>query len=112
MMLFRYLFWRILIGVSRSALMASSAAKFAAFVDRDRLWFAVLVNRLIEITLRRGLVTLASQQEMDRLSGLVHRSIQVLPLSFDLDIRLIDTPAFSLRAFATPERFFKNWQQL
>ena len=83
MMLFKYLFWRILIGVSRSALRASSAASeglergqiCTTFIDRDRLGLAVLIDRLLEVALGCSLVTVGTQQEIDRLAGLVNGAI-------------------------------------
>jgi hypothetical protein len=46
-----------------------------AFIDRDRLGLAVLIDRLLEVALGCGLVTVGTQQEIDRLAGLVNGAI-------------------------------------
>jgi hypothetical protein len=45
------------------------------FIDCDRLGFAVLIDRLLEVALGCSLVTVSTQQEIDRLAGLVNRAI-------------------------------------
>jgi hypothetical protein len=45
------------------------------FIDRDGLGLAVLIDRLLEVTLGCSLVTVGTQQEIDRLAGLVNRAI-------------------------------------
>ena len=44
-------------------------------IDRDRLGLAVLIDRLLEVALGRSLVTVGTQQEIDRLAGLVNGAI-------------------------------------
>jgi len=46
-----------------------------AFIDRDRLGLAVLIDRLLEVALGCSLVTVGTQQEIDRLAGLVNGAI-------------------------------------
>jgi hypothetical protein len=45
------------------------------FIDRDRLGLAVLIDRLLEVALGCSLVTVGTQQEIDRLAGLVNGAI-------------------------------------
>jgi hypothetical protein len=46
-----------------------------AFIDCDRPGLAVLIDRLLEVALGCSLVTVSTQQEIDRLAGLVNRAI-------------------------------------
>jgi hypothetical protein len=45
------------------------------FIDLDRLGLAVLIDRLLEVALGCSLVTVGTQQEIDRLAGLVNGAI-------------------------------------
>jgi len=45
------------------------------FIDCDRLGLAVLIDRLLEVALGCSLVTVGTQQEIDRLAGLVNGAI-------------------------------------
>ena len=47
---------------------------------------------LLEEGLRRGYIACPAEPEVDRLSSLVHRSIEVGPVAAYLDIGLIDSP--------------------
>jgi hypothetical protein len=49
-------------------------------------------DRLLEEVLRCGYVACPAEPEVDRLSSLVHRSIEVGPVAAYLDIGLIDSP--------------------
>ena len=49
-------------------------------------------ERLAEERLGGGEATIATEQEVDGLAVLVDGAIQIVPLGFDRDVRLIDTP--------------------
>ena len=49
-------------------------------------------DRLLEEGLRCGYIACPAEPEVDRLSSLVHRSIEVGPVAAYLDIGLIDSP--------------------
>ena len=59
-------------------------------INRDLLRDAMTADRLGQKPLGRSLVALLSQQEVNRLARLIHGAIEVIPLPFDLDIRLVD----------------------
>src|SRR5450830_88847 len=59
----------------------------------------------------RCLVTLSAQQEIDGLSLFVDGTIQVFPLSNDLDRGFIHSPAATNRAFIFSECFFDQRQK-
>src|ERR1700731_3480946 len=62
-------------------------------VQGDRMWRpALMSDRLLEEGLRSGYIACPAEPEVDRLSSLVHRSIQVGPVAAYLDIGLIDPP--------------------
>src|ERR1700712_3282669 len=62
-------------------------------VQGDRMWRpALMSDRLLEEGLRCGYIACAAESEVDRLSSLVHRSIEVGPVAAYLDIGLIDSP--------------------
>ncbi|RKT20821.1 hypothetical protein B0G69_4167 [Paraburkholderia sp. RAU2J] len=79
-----------------------------AFVYGDGLRFAVLIEGFLEIATRGSLVTMGSQQEIDGLSGLIHRTIQVLPLAAHLDVRFVHPPAPADRPLMLAKRFFEQ----
>ena len=69
-------------GVSRSALMASRAGQISpAFVHGHGLRRAVSIDGFLEVAARGSLVAMRTQQEIDRITGLVYCAIQVLPLA-------------------------------
>ncbi|CAB3774743.1 hypothetical protein LMG29542_08121 [Paraburkholderia humisilvae] len=67
----RYLFWRTLIGVERSALSASSAARLAPLLST----VIVSGSPFCSIAFSMG-----AQQEIHRVARLVDGTVQVLPL--------------------------------
>ena len=61
----------------------------AAFVDGYRLRHTILSDRLFKEAPRCHLVALDSEQEINGFGRLVHRPVEVLPLAFDSDIRVV-----------------------
>jgi hypothetical protein len=78
-----------------------------AAIDGDLLRHAMTADRLGEKALGRLLITLLRQEEIDGLPGLIHCTIQVIPLAFDLDIRLVQMPADPDRPLVAMERRFQ-----
>ena len=74
-------------------------------VDRDLLWDAMAADRLGQEPLRGLRVALCCQQEIDGLAGLIHRTIEGIPVAFDLDVGLIHAPTDPHRPLAPVERF-------
>src|SRR6266702_77639 len=62
-------------------------------IDGDLLWHAVAADGLGQKPLGGLLIALFGQQDIDGLAGLIHGAIEVIPLPFDLDIRLVHAPA-------------------
>src|SRR5260370_38168753 len=108
MMLFKYFVWRILIGVSRSALMASSAARLAPLLSIVTVSGS---DRFLEIPPGRGRVTMGTQQEIDRVACLVDGAVQIFPLPLDLDVRFIYPPPLAPWALPPPNRFLHSRHQ-
>jgi len=77
-------------------------------VDGDLLLHAVAADRLGEEPLRSVRIALCCQQEINGLAGLIHGTIEVIPLAFDLDIRLIHAPADPHRTLTPVKRLFQQ----
>ena len=73
---------------------------------------AILIDGPLEVPSGRFLVPLGSQQEVNRVAGLVDGAVEILPCASDLHIGLVDTPALADRALAPAERLFKHRQKL
>ena len=82
------------------------------FVDSYGVGCAILIDGLLEVPLGRFLVPPGSQQEVNRVAGLVDGAVQIFPLPLDFDVGLIDTPALADRALAAAERLFKHRHKL
>ena len=65
----------------------------AALVDGDLPGHAVRIDGALEENPRRGVITLCTQQEVDRVAVAVDCSVQVLLLAADLDVGLSHSPA-------------------
>ena len=79
-----------------------------AFVDRDLLRPTMLPHRLLEKTERSFLITMGSEEKVDRLAVPINGAVEVCPLAFDFDVSLIHPPARADRAFLPfPERRFQ-----
>ncbi|MGF6291519.1 hypothetical protein OKW50_006871 [Paraburkholderia youngii] len=72
---------------------------------------AILINGLLEVPSGRFPVPLGTQQEVNRVAGLVDGAVQIFPLPLDFDVGLIDTPTLADRALAAAERLFKQWER-
>src|ERR1700681_2856412 len=78
-------------------------------VKGDRIWRPPLLSdRLREEGLRCGYIACPAKPEVDRLSSLVHRSIEVGPVPAYLDIGLIDPP----RAVSGPSKAVPTLDEL
>jgi hypothetical protein len=64
-----------------------------ALVHRDLVWIAVRSHSLAKEALRRGLVPLRRQQEVDGFGVLVDGAVEVFPDALDFDVGLIHAPA-------------------
>jgi hypothetical protein len=58
------------------------------------------------------LSALGSEQKIDGVACLVHRPVQISPLTFDLDVRFIHTPALACRALVPTKRLLEQRHQL
>jgi len=74
-------------------------------VNGDLLRHAVAADRLGQAPLGGLLIALCRQQEIDGLAGLIHRTIEGIPVAFDLDVGLIHAPTDPHRPLAPVERF-------
>ena len=75
--------------------------------DGDLLRHTVPADRLDEEALGGGRLALLCQQEIARLSRLIHRPIQRVPLPFDLEVRLVHAPTHPHRALAPVDGLFQ-----
>src|SRR6266571_5381050 len=76
-------------------------------IDGDLLRHAVAADRLREEPLGGWLIALLCQQEINGLTGLIDRAIEVIPLTFDLDVGLVHPPTDQDRTLATMECLFQ-----
>src|SRR5271163_4920092 len=78
-------------------------------VKGDRLWRPPpMSGGLLEEGLRCGYIACPAEPKVDRLSSLVHRSIEVGPVAAYLDIGLIDSP----RAASAPTKAVPTLDEL
>jgi hypothetical protein len=64
-------------------------------INRHRLGHAVTSDGLGQEARGRLLIPVLGEQEVNRLAGLIHRTIEVIPRAFDLDRGLIHPPALT-----------------
>ena len=83
----------------------------AAFVHRDFFGCAVGLHGFFEEQQGCGLAASGRQQEVDRLSLVVHRAVQVFLDTFNLDTGLVHPPAAAHRALVFAEHFLKQGLQ-
>src|ERR1017187_6753565 len=57
-----------------------------ALVDGDLVRLAMQCNGLFQETPRRGAIAFGSEEEVDRVTFAIHRAVQILPLTVDLDV--------------------------
>src|SRR5262249_23667884 len=57
---------------------------------------------------RRRLIPVLRQEKVDGLPRLSHRAIEIIPLAFDLDVRLVHPPAEPYRPLAAMKRRFQE----
>jgi hypothetical protein len=74
----------------------------AALVDVDDLGKAVVLDGAREEALRRTTIAFRGQQEVDGVPLLINRAIPIPVLAADLDVRLVQSPAFADRAPSKP----------
>ena len=77
-------------------------------IDGDLLGHTVAANGLGEEAFRSLLVALFGQQEINRLACLIHGTIEVIPVTFDLDVGLVHPPTDPHRALTPVERLFQQ----
>src|SRR5471032_2334532 len=70
-----------------------------AFVHGHGLRRTVSIDGFLEVAARGSLVAMRTQQEIDRITGLVYCAIQVLPLAAHLDVGFIRPPTLADRTF-------------
>src|ERR1017187_9874898 len=67
-------------------------------VEGDRMWrLPLMLDCLLEEGLGCGYIACPAEPEVDRLSTLIYRPIEVSPLAAHLDIGLIDSPGATSR---------------
>jgi hypothetical protein len=76
-------------------------------VNRDRLREPVPADRFLEKLQRRLCVPVLGQQKVNRLSMLIHGAIQVVPLPFHANIRLVHAPTHPHGALAAVKGVFQ-----
>jgi hypothetical protein len=74
---------------------ANGSGVGAAFVDGDHLRNAVQIDGALEVSPSRRQVTLGSQKKVHCIAWLVHRAVQVFPLTGDFDVGLVHSPTGS-----------------
>ena len=72
-----------------------------AFVNGDLLWQTMQVDGTVQLPLCCRLVSLGSDQEVNRIACLVHSTMQVSPLTIDFDIDFVRTPSRTHRTLAS-----------
>ena len=84
---------------------------FAALVHRDLFGNAVGLHGFLREPQGCGLVTPGGQQKFNRFAFLVHRTVEVFPNAFDLDISLVHAPAAAYRTLVLVEHILKQGQK-
>jgi hypothetical protein len=84
----------------------------AALIHGNRFGLTVLVNRLLEVAVRSGLVTMGAQQEFNRVALLVDGAVQVLLLAFDLEVGFVQPLALANRSLVPSKRLFEQRHEL
>ena len=77
-------------------------------VNRDLLWHAVTTDGLGEDARGHRLVPRCREENIDGLAALIHGAMQVGPLAFHPDVRLVHAPAAPHRPLAAVERRFER----
>src|SRR5262249_17018884 len=76
--------------------------------NRDPVRHAVAADRLSQKAQGRLLIAVLRQEKVNGLPRLIHRTIEVIPLPSDLDIRLVQAPADVHRPLAAMKRLFQQ----
>ena len=77
-------------------------------INGDRLGEPIAANRLLQTPQRGFGVPLLREEKVDGLAVLIHRPIQIAPLAFDLNVRLVPPPADPHRALTPVECLFQQ----
>ena len=77
-------------------------------VDSNGLRKPVAADRLLQKPERGLCIAVLRQQKVNGLAVLIHRTIEVVPLPFDLDIGLVHAPADPHRALPAMKRLFQQ----
>ena len=81
-------------------------------IDGDFLGHVVQPDRPFEKRSGRSMIALSAQQKIDGGTGLVYCPVQVLPFACDLDVGLVDAPAFTHRSLASTTHRDQHGQHL
>ena len=92
-----------MLGVQVAVVVLDRRSVGSALVDSDLRRRSALLDGLAQKARSGSAVALRGQQEVHRVTCLVDGSIQILPLAFDADLGLIQTPADSNKSLALPE---------
>jgi hypothetical protein len=77
-------------------------------VDGNLLRHPVAVDRLFQKAERRRLISVLRQEKVNGLPRLIHCTIEIVPLAFNLDVRLIHAPAEPHRPLPAMKRRFQQ----
>src|SRR5262245_45002984 len=61
-------------------------------IERDLLRNLVITDRFLEEAYGGRLIPILTKQESDRLTLVIHRSVEIAPLTLHFDIDFIDSP--------------------
>jgi hypothetical protein len=103
--LLRYLDWRILMGVSRSSLMASSAATLARLLSMVTVSGRLFLSIDFKVTPGCHLFPMSAEQKVNGVAVFVDGPVKIPPFALDADVRLVHSPAFTNRPPASAKRF-------
>ena len=77
------------------------------FVHRDLLRITIMAHRFFEEPLGCCFIALCRQKKVDGFTFLINGTIEILPNTFHLNIRLVHSPTPTNWTFVLAENFFK-----
>lgn len=84
----------------------------AALIDGDLLGYTVQADGLFDKTSGGCVISLCAKQKVDRIAVAIDRSVQILPLASEPDVRFVHPPARADGAFAPSERGYQHRRDL
>ena len=84
----------------------------SAFINIDFDWLFIGSDGFADKALRGFSIVLCRQQIVHGIAFFIDCAIKVFPLSLDLDIRLVQSPAFACRLFKEANSLFQLWREL